>query len=412
MAALTLEQKLELGASDLRFLLTNHGIQDAHQGALFEAGVDTMAKFAAFVTTAADLVEVLKKEFSLDPATSLANRAQVASYTVAWQSAQARTKQQAEVEATSETREWAKPIPVSDYIAMRQRFAKAFGEPEDKHIPAKEYIEKKLAELEAGEFRAETLGEVLSRDEVDPDVLVPHWDAKGHLSVKKGSSSVAMPTGPEQLRLRLTVMYNALAMIKLKHPGRNELTDINADLIEKYKDYLLGDYVYGLRSAEAAGSMIPPWTLVLGYEHAIRKFANKLVSQGYKFGEALKKAWKDATIKERHFISPLSLYGKRSADGPPAPPAGSERPGKGGKKGGKKGGAKTAKGPTTWQSGKGSSRTPDNKPICFRYNAKGGCKKGAKCHFTHVCSICFGPHPRHQCTSAAAKAADTQGANA
>ena len=320
-----------------------------HQGALFEAGIDTMAKFAAFVTTAADLVEVLKKEFSLDPATSLANRAQVASYTVAWQSAQARTKQQAEVEATSETREWAKPIPVSDYIATRQRFAKAFGEPEDKHIPAKEYIEKKLAELEAGEFRAETLGEVLSRDEVDPDVLVPHWDAKGHLSVKKGSSSVAMPTGPEQLRLRLTVMYNALAMIKLKHPGRNELTDI-----EKYKDY-----VYGLRSAKAAGSMIPPWRLVLGYEHAIRKFANKLVSQeGYKFGEALKKAWKDATIKERHFISPLSLYGKRSADGPPATPAGAERPGKGGKKGGKKGGAKTAKGPTTWQSGKGSSRTP------------------------------------------------------
>ena len=81
MAALTLEQKLELGASDLRFLLTNHGIQDAHQGALFEAGVDTMAKFAAFVTIAADLVEVLKKEFSLDPATSFANRAQVASYT-------------------------------------------------------------------------------------------------------------------------------------------------------------------------------------------------------------------------------------------------------------------------------------------------------------------------------------------
>ena len=411
MAVLTLEQKLDLGASDLRFLLTNHGIKDDHQGALFEAGVDTMAKFAAFVTTAADLVEVLKKEFSLGPATSLANRAQVASYTVAWQSAQARTKQQAEVEATSETREWAKPIPTSDYIAMRQRFAKAFGEPEDRRIPAKEYIEKKLAELEAGEFRAETLGEVLSRDEVDPDVLVPHWDAKGHLSVKKGSSSVAMPTGPEQLRLRLTVMYNALAMIKLKHPGRNELTDINADLIEKYKDYLLGDYVYGLRSAEAAGSMIPPWTLVLGYEHAIRKFANKLVSQeGYKFGEALKKAWKDATIKERHFISPLSLYGKRSAE--PPQPAGAEKPGKRGKKGGKKG-AKSTKGQqTTYPSGKGSSRTPDNQPICFRYNAKGGCKKGAKCHFTHVCSICFGQHPRHQCTTATAKAADTQGAKA
>ena len=105
-----------------------------------------------------------------------------------------------------------------------QRFAKAFGEPEDKRIPAKEYIEKKLAELEAGEFRAETLGEVLSRDEVDPDVLVPHWDAKGHLSVKKGSSSVAMPTGPEQLRLRLTVItwpldHQSLENLEPKRPN-------------------------------------------------------------------------------------------------------------------------------------------------------------------------------------------------
>ena len=65
-------------------------------------------------------------------------------------------------------------IPVSDFSAMRQRFAKAFGEPEDKRTPAKEYIEKKLAELEAGEFRAEMLAEILSRHEVDPDVLVPH----------------------------------------------------------------------------------------------------------------------------------------------------------------------------------------------------------------------------------------------
>ena len=42
MAEPSLAQKLELGASDLRFLLTNHGIKDDHQGALFYAGVDTM----------------------------------------------------------------------------------------------------------------------------------------------------------------------------------------------------------------------------------------------------------------------------------------------------------------------------------------------------------------------------------
>ena len=69
---------------------------------------------------------------------------------------------------------------------MRQAFAAKFGELEDKHIPAKEYVEKKLAELESGEFSAEPLTEVLSRDEFDPDTLLPHWNANGTLPLKKG----------------------------------------------------------------------------------------------------------------------------------------------------------------------------------------------------------------------------------
>ena len=48
-----------------------------------------------------------------------------------------------------------------------------------------------LQELENGEFRAETLSEVVSKDEIDPDVLVPVFDSKGSLSVKKGSTTVA-----------------------------------------------------------------------------------------------------------------------------------------------------------------------------------------------------------------------------
>ena len=125
---------------------------------------------------------------------------------VAWRAAQARTREQADREAASEMREWAKPIPQADYMAMRQAFAQRFGEPEDKHVSAKEYIERKLHELGTGEFRAEPLNEVLSRDEIDPDTLVPQWDSKGtSLVLKKAASKGAMPSGPEQLRLRLTV---------------------------------------------------------------------------------------------------------------------------------------------------------------------------------------------------------------
>ena len=91
------------------------------------------------------------------------------------------------------------------------------------------------------------------------------------------------------------------------------------------------------------------------------------------------------SVKERNFTTPLALHAKR-----PQPWNATERPtrrksakGKGKSKDGK--GAKKLK--------EGSDRTPDGQPICFRYNGKGGCKQGAKCHFVHVCMLCFGKHP-------------------
>ena len=53
--------------------------------------------------------------------------------------------------------------------------------------PQKNILRKNFQELENGEFRAELLSEVVSKDEVDPDVMVPISDAKGSVSVKKGT---------------------------------------------------------------------------------------------------------------------------------------------------------------------------------------------------------------------------------
>ena len=48
--------------------------------------------------------------------------------------------------------------------------------------PSKAYIEKKLQELENG----------IRRDELDPDTLLPVWDAcKGHITVKRDNGVVA-----------------------------------------------------------------------------------------------------------------------------------------------------------------------------------------------------------------------------
>ena len=111
-------------------------------------------------------------------------------------------------------------------------------------------------------------------------------------------------------------------MIQLRHPGREELKDVTMALFERYKEYLLGDYCYGLRSSEDSGSLIPPWTLVLQYEHAIRKHAYKVMATaGYTFGAALVHAYKEPSVKERNFTTPLALHAKR-----PQPWNATERP--------------------------------------------------------------------------------------
>ena len=139
---------LERGSSDLRFLLLRQGIEDDHQRKLFTAGVDTLDKFSAFVTGEPDLLAVLKDEFGLDPSASLAARGQVASFIAAWKASKVRVQRQAEVEAEQDTREWTKPIPTAEYLLLRQAYVKAHGTLDERVLPSKEFLEKKLQEVE------------------------------------------------------------------------------------------------------------------------------------------------------------------------------------------------------------------------------------------------------------------------
>ena len=386
----TIEESLKLGSSDLRFTLSRNDVSDMVQARFFEQGVTSTNKFASFFRDEADLTQVMADSFGLDAAESLQSRAEVASVICSWNDTRTKAKRQSEVEAEMNSREWTKPIPTGDYIQLRNSFTERVGLIEDKMIPAKEYLEKKLQELENGEFRAETLAEVVSKDEVDPDVLVPIFDAKGTLSVKKGSTTVPMPTGPEQLRRRLSVMQNCLMMLAIKHVHHEELKDVGKEVFEKYKDYLLGDYVWGLTSTDLQGRQIqtPPWSLVLAYEHAIRKRAYTIMqTEHLQLGAALQQAWKCPVTKERHFITPLALYAKRSypnQDGDWDP----------------KGKGKKGKG-----KGKSKGQGPKGEKICYRFN-QGKCSY-KKCKFEHMCNKCF--QKGHNALNCKSGGPDTQG---
>ena len=405
------EDALKKGGADLRFLFERNDVPKMVMAKWFSVGVTTLEKFANIAKDGQDLVDLLKDHLGIDQAANLQDRVKVAAVICAWTNAKTRVQRAAEVEAEMDSKEWKKPVQVSEWLAMKSGLERAVGPVEDRLMPAKEYTEKKLQEVEAGEYRAEELGEVLSRDEVDPDTMVPQWDAKGNLTVKRGSGKVKDPGNPEALRSRLTVMRNAFQMVALKHTNRSEIQGDWVRVFEEYKDYLLGDHVYGLHAQDADGNTIaaPPFRLVLTYERAVRKEAARRVNQDRTaYPVALKQAWKDPTTKERHFTTPLSLVSKRASSstqvpgvpkvegGPAKRPKAEGRPKKGGGKGKQMVGC--------------ASHNPEGQPICYRYNTAGERCKVKRCKFAHQCGICFSDkHPLYQCTAGKKQPPDTAG---
>jgi hypothetical protein len=204
-------------------------------------------------------------------------------------------------------------------------------------------------------------------------------------------------------------MRNAYMMIALKHTNRPELQGDYRRVFEEFKDYLLGEHVYGLNARDAEGYTVaaPPFKLVLSYEKAVRKEAARKMNQdGTAYPAALKLAWKDATVKERHFTTPLALYAKRPA---PASSGATELTTKK-LKGEQKGGKAKSKGKGKQMAGC-ASHNAEGKPICYRFNTPGEKGKEKKCKFAHQCGVCFSPaHPMYQCGGSKRQPPDTAGA--
>jgi hypothetical protein len=349
----------------------------------------------------ADLKTVLAREFSLDHAADLATRVKVSRLVVAWTNASARVSKAAEVEGELEAQRLTKPLHVSDYTAMRAAFEQRWWVLEDKQVPSRSYLEKKLEYIERDEPRAEPLSEVTNREEGDePEVLQPVWDTQGQLRVKRGVPTVPLPQNPEQLRRRVVLMGTAWLFCGVKHTNRAWLKDLNPQLWQDLLDYLLGEHVYGLVAKDSAGRTLttPGWHQVLEYEHAIRREACRRVAQARgTLAECLREAAKDPVTKERYFTTPVAfaaLADNRGGGYAPAP----QQP--------------RSSGPYTpvATKGKGKSKTkgkngppqgcaatsPDGKPICYRYNSKDD-KCTGRCNFQHICGRCFGKHPLWQC---------------
>ena len=148
----------------------------------------------------------------------------------------------------------------------------------------------------------------------------------------------------------------------------------------------------------------PPWTVLLTYEHRLRKEAFKLVVAGTDtLAQALQHVVKDSDIKERYFTTPIALgvgfTSQQTGDGKWRKMAGkgqrfssygtSKGFGKGNNKGfGKsKGKHKGSKGSALTRNDNHNvlgSKTPDGRELRFAFNSQ-GCKN--KCGRVHACRV-------------------------
>ena len=396
---------LGLMSPELKFVLAGKEVPNRLQAHLGRYGFKTLSTFAVMADTRADFRETLRgAPFSLDLTEGdadvrLQKRVNLARMIDAWETAKVRVEERARVE--SEQRASRLPVTVSatEHITLRRAYEAAHGRVEDKHFPADAALERRLAEVEQGDLKAESLKDMPSREESIEDPIGAVMDKDGALRLKKGIQQIALPSSSEELRRRVRMLGITYTLASLKHTNRTWLSTATPNIWLDHLDWVLGEDVHGFQVKLPNGqSRRPDWQVVLSYEHQLRKEAvRRVLYEGEDLAAALIAARRNTELKERHFVTPAIMNialganeekSSSSRSGPYQVPW-YNAPGKGGSKG------KNRKGKDKSKSKDGvHAVTPDGRRICFAYNNPNERCRGS-CGFVHCCRICFGKHPMH-----------------
>ena len=421
MPAADVELNLKLISAELSFLLTKEGIPDEIQAKLASLGYSDTAVFSKMEDTPKEVREVLTKDVGIDPTASPQHRAAHAKVLVAWEHAKKRVEARIQEESSQRVTDAPRVLTKGLHHELIKAFEKIHGERTDKQYPAPPYIEAKLEQVETGELRAETLAEVLNREDhcQPPPKLVV--SPSGEFTFRPGECKGTAPSKPEELRRVFRVMGTCWEFIRLRVPSKPYLKDYDIAIWDAHVEWLLGEEVFDFQVKDDKQVTIykPGWQQVLILDYNVRKLAYKMVIRdGYTIKEAMARAREDEKVFRKHFTLPISLAAASTATaGDGARPSRdhdrrSRSPRQGQmevyrpspQKGKGKGNSKRKAGHNKKGKGKMSAadhdrgKTPDGREKCFAFN-RDSCHNAA-CQRVHVCLHCNGPHPRSKCPTA------------
>ncbi len=409
-------------------------------------GVTRLSTFAHLEATEEAVRTMLTKDLGLDPSEGMKARIQMAAMVEAWKTARQRI--QVADEAAAEARAQGRPrdLMAPQAQSLRRAHSAVYGKLEDEDWPSRDYIAWRFAQFEEGEFRAETLSDVVDMVAAGDDGAEPSFSmlltTTGKVATVRQRTKVDPPKTPEQLRRRYRLMATAWEVMKQVYPDRPMLAHYTAEVWNQMVSHLLGPKVAEYRSRNNIGIS---WAGLLEYEYRIRKHAMMLITeQGFQLEAALRAGWVDPTLENRYFTLELVTSGERWGD----------NQGSNAQKGGNKGGnkraidrelaevkrlkaqlAETIKSQASSSSGKGGAPSGSgggskgggkgkggglhisklnelrrneaivNKDsqgilICQFFNTK-SCNRGDSCRFVHICLRCHKEgHTIFDCTAA------------
>lgn len=412
------DEMLAKASSDLLYMLDRREVDEGFTTKLISVGVTTVDVFAAFVKDEEDLEKVLKDNFGID-ATTLQGRIKASKIKVAWLAAKTRAAKQLEDDGDNEIRRRPKDVPHTVLTSMHEAFEKTYWTIEEDRQPARSYVERKMEEIEKNDHKAESLEEVVSVKEDDPDAMRTEWKPDGQLRAIRVGTKVPLPKTSEELRRRIGLIGTAYIYAKFQQVHKAYLKDVTPQIFNEHVDYILGDHVLGLAAVQSDGTHTasPSWALVLSYEHAVRKRMVLYMKKGHSLKDALKMAREDPVTKERCFTTPLcvdSVSRKRPAPAdviPQVPQTPFAYTTKGKEKGkgkgkGKEKGKKVRNNGFVRENARAKARAAPNgcafqnaegAKVCFKFNDPKGCQNTA-CPFVHMCGRCFAANvPMHRC---------------
>ena len=170
----------------------------------------------------------------------------------------------------------------SERQAMLKAVEATLGKLQDSEVPSNKYLAVKVEECESNEPQASTLDEVTSKQDTTTQSLQSSLGAAGHVRITKTKTKGKLPEGSEDLRRVLKIEAITWLCMTAKFRQKNWLAGLDLQSWLRYTDYVLGDRVFGLKVPVDGQQQLvrPSWTIVLNYEHRMRREAFKMVNSG------------------------------------------------------------------------------------------------------------------------------------